>query len=107
MCGCARPAIVFTDGQDGIANIIDAQAVLFQLTPNEILGAVAMGGAVYRPGVYQGTAATVAADSVVTFDAENSTQVQFWIINLSSALTVAAGSEFKIINVGSGGAVVI
>jgi hypothetical protein len=57
-----------------------------------------MGGFVsLEPGVHQGSAVSIAANSIVEFSADNSTGVPMdhvWVINLSEALTVGAGTVF-------------
>ncbi|WP_320822655.1 ice-binding family protein [Reinekea sp.] len=100
-----RPEIVFTTGPDGITNITQAQAILSGLHPTSMGALASMAGAVFTPGIYQGTAATVPANSIVTFDAQGM-EDPLWIMNLTAAMTVGAGSQFRIINADDGGAVI-
>jgi hypothetical protein len=58
-----------------------------------------MGGLIsLEPGVHQGSAVSIAANSVVTFSANNTpgeATDHVWVINLTEALTVGAGTVFE------------
>jgi hypothetical protein len=56
-----------------------------------------MGSEYLSPGVYQGSALSIAANSTVEFEANNTSGVAMdhvWVINLTEALTVGAGTVF-------------
>jgi hypothetical protein len=64
-----------------------------------------LGSYSFDPGVYAGSALTIAANSTVTFDG-NGEESPFWIFNLSGALSVGANNIFEITNAGAGASVI-
>ncbi|MFT5674861.1 MAG: hypothetical protein ACI808_000789 [Paraglaciecola sp.] len=89
---------------DAMSQIKKAQTALFTLnkTDNTTLLNTTMGSESLIPGVWQGSALTIAAQSLITFDAAGEVN-PVWIINLSAALTVGAGTEFIVDNLGPDG----
>jgi len=87
-----------------IQQIADAQTALSSLEHDFELD-VGMGNFDFEPGIYKGTALTIAADSTIRFDGEGA-ENPLWIFNLSSALTAGARNKFEIINAGAGASVI-
>jgi hypothetical protein len=92
-----------------IAQIGIAQAALTTLndsitnTPESLY--TTMGGFVsLAPGVHQGSALSIAANSMVDFTApdDSTDDNHVWVINLTEALTVGAGTEFTTTNLTDG-----
>ena len=89
---------------DALKQIQLAQTMLIELTPNAKSTPVStvLGGEVrLTPGIFDGTALTIDANSTITFDsseAGNNTIAtnHVWVINLSQALTVGANTTFEI-----------
>lgn len=92
------------DIEKAIEQIASAQGALFGLEHDFELG-VGIASTVFGPGVYKGTALTIAAASTIQFDGKGE-ENPFWVFNLSSALTVGAGNKFEIINAGAGASVI-
>jgi hypothetical protein len=86
---------------DEIAN---AQAILYDVDTDFTLSA-GMGNVALEEGVYDGTALTITAGSVIQFDGQGE-ENPLWIINLDAALTVGANTTIEIINAGSGAGVI-
>jgi hypothetical protein len=86
---------------DIIALITDTQSALSDLAPSSANGPLSttMGTRTLAPGVWEGSAVSIAASSTITFDADESTvdENHVWVINLSEALTVGASTHFEII----------
>ncbi|PKH02299.1 hypothetical protein CXF72_12475 [Psychromonas sp. MB-3u-54] len=86
---------------DMIALITDTQSALSALEPSPENGPLSttMETRTLAPGVWKGSAVTIAASSTITFDADESTDNEdhVWVINLSDALTVGALTNFEII----------
>ncbi|ABM04937.1 hypothetical protein Ping_3250 [Psychromonas ingrahamii 37] len=84
-----------------IALIMDTQSALFALEPSPENGPLLtnIGTSTLAPGVWEGSAVTIAASSTITFDADVSTNNEdhVWVINLSDALTVGASTNFEVI----------
>ncbi|WP_320821760.1 DUF6701 domain-containing protein [Reinekea sp.] len=100
-----RTPIIYLSALEGIASITRAQTALSSLEADFTLGVISMGGQSYPPGVYKVSTASVAASTVVTFDANGET-APLWVINLGAALTVGAGTRFEIINAPQGGRII-
>lgn len=85
---------------DMIALITDTQSALSDLAPSSANGPLSttMGTRTLAPGVWEGSAVSIAASSTITFDAnENGVgENHVWVINLSEALTVGASTHFEI-----------
>jgi hypothetical protein len=86
---------------DMIALITDTQSALSDLVPSSANGPLSttMGTRTLAPGVWEGSAVSIAASSTITFDADeyNDNADHVWVINLSDALTVGASTHFEII----------
>jgi hypothetical protein len=98
-----------TSMAEAIAQIGVAQAALSTLnhsiTPPPESLYTTMGGFVsLAPGVHQGSAVSIAANSTVEFTApvDNTDDNHVWVINLTEALTVGAGTEFTTANLTGG-----
>jgi hypothetical protein len=82
-----------------IAQIGLAQVALTSLNATTAPLYTTMGGLVIlAPGIHQGSAVSIAANSVVEFSAINITgeaTEHVWVINLTEALTVGAGTVFE------------
>jgi hypothetical protein len=82
-----------------IAQIGVAQVALTSLNATTAPLYTTMGGFVpLKPGIHQGSALSIAANSVVEFVANNTSGVAMdhvWVINLTEALTVGAGTVFE------------
>jgi hypothetical protein len=83
--------------QMGVAQ--DALSTLNNSTTNppEFLYTTMGGFVSLEPGVHQGGAVSIAANSIVEFSADNFSGVPMdhvWVVNLSEALTVGAGTVF-------------
>ncbi|ABM04058.1 hypothetical protein Ping_2317 [Psychromonas ingrahamii 37] len=64
-----------------------------------------MGSDILAPGIYTGSALSIAANSTIYFDAgqgDDKDKNHVWVINLSEALTVGADTQFKIENLAEG-----
>jgi hypothetical protein len=85
---------------DIIALITDTQSALSDLAPSSANGPLSttMGTRTLAPGVWEGSAVSIAASSTITFDANENTagENHVWVINLSEALTVGASTHFEI-----------
>jgi hypothetical protein len=104
ICNSAA-AIVTTDFDAANTQIESAQSALDTLPANGgILYAYTFLAGNLEPGVYEGGAITIPANTVITFDANGQNGV--WIFKLSGAMTVGAGSQFEIINAGDNNAVI-
>jgi hypothetical protein len=83
-----------------ITLITDTQSALSDLAPSFANGPLltTMGTRRLAPGVWEGSAVSIAASSTITFDAnENGVgENHVWVINLSEALTVGASTHFEI-----------
>jgi YVTN family beta-propeller protein len=90
-----------------ITLIKDTQSDLSDLvaTPGHSLYTT-MGTQWLAPGVWEGSALSIAASSTLTFDAsadpDASNTNHVWVINLSEALTVGAGTHFEIAGLNDG-----
>jgi hypothetical protein len=86
---------------DMIALITVTQSALSDLEPSSANGPLSttMGTRTLAPGVWEGSAVSIAASSTITYDADESTvdENHVWVINLSEALTVGASTHFEII----------
>jgi hypothetical protein len=84
-----------------IAEITQTQYALSALEPSSANGLLSttMGTRTLAPGVWKGSAVSIAASSTITFDADeyNDNEDHVWVINLSEALTVGASTNFEII----------
>jgi hypothetical protein len=88
---------------EAIAQIVIAQDALTTLNDTNVHDTyflnTTMGGVVsLEPGIHQGSALSIAANSTVEFNADNTTGVAMdhvWVINLTEALTVGAGTVFE------------
>ena len=94
---------------EAIAQIGVAQAALSSLNnsttnPPEFLYTTMGGFVSLAPGVHQGSAVGIAANSKVEFTApvDNTDDNYVWVINLTEALTVGAGTEFTTANLTGG-----
>ena len=94
---------------DVIAQIVATQSALSALNganPNHNLLGTTMGSQWLTPGVWEGGAVSIAANSNITFDASNdpdpSNTDHVWVINLSEALTVGAGTHFEVTGLTAG-----
>jgi hypothetical protein len=96
-------AIVATDFDAAKAQIRSAQSALDAVPATGILLAYMLADNL-SPGVYEGGAITIPANTVIKFDAEGENGV--WIFKLSGAMTVGADSQFEIINAGDNNAVI-
>ncbi|ABM03562.1 gamma-D-glutamate-meso-diaminopimelate muropeptidase [Psychromonas ingrahamii 37] len=89
-----------------IAEITKTQSALSALKPSSANGPLytTMGTRTLAPGVWEGSAVSIAASSTITFDADEYTDNKdhVWVINLSEALTVGASTHFEIIGLGNG-----
>jgi hypothetical protein len=85
---------------DVIALIIDTQSALSDIEPSSANGPLSttMGTRTLAPGVWEGSAVSIAASSTITFDADeySDNTDHVWVINLSEALTVGASTHFEI-----------
>jgi hypothetical protein len=83
-----------------ITLITDTQSALSDLAPSSANGPLSttMGTRTLAPGVWEGSAVSIAASSTITFDANENTagENHVWVINLSEALTVGASTHFEI-----------
>jgi hypothetical protein len=101
---CGSEATVVTSDFDAAnAQIKSAQSALDAIPATGLLYAYMFAGNL-EPGVYEGGAITIPANTVTTFDANGQNGV--WIFKLSGAMTVGAGSQFEIINAGDNNAVI-
>jgi hypothetical protein len=96
-------SIQILSDMDTIMDLIgNTQSELGSLVTTVVLPmATTMGGYVpLEPGVHHGSAVSIAASSTVTFDASHDhvdgDENLIWVINLSEALTVGAGTNFEI-----------
>ena len=94
---------------DVIAQIVATQSALSALNganPNHNLLGTTMGSQWLTPGIWEGGAVSIAANSNITFDASNdpdpSNTDHVWVINLSEALTVGAGTHFEVTGLTAG-----
>jgi hypothetical protein len=81
-----------------IAQIGVAQAALTTLNDTNSLYTTMGGFETLAPGVHQGSAVSIAANSIVEFKAVNDSgkaMDHVWVINLTEALTVGAGTVFE------------
>jgi hypothetical protein len=84
-----------------IAEITETQAALSALEPSSanIALSTTMGTRDLAPGVWEGSAVSIAASSTITFDASHDhvdgDENLVWVINLSEALTVGADTHFE------------
>jgi hypothetical protein len=85
---------------DIISLITNTQSALSDLAPSSANGPLSttMGTRTLAPGVWEGSAVSIAASSTITFDANENTagENHVWVINLSEALTVGASTHFEI-----------
>ena len=84
--------------------IANAQAILYDVDTDFIL-TTGMASTSLEAGVYDGSALTVTAGSVIQFDGQGQ-ENPLWIINLDAALTIGANTTIEIINAGSGAGVI-
>jgi hypothetical protein len=96
-------SIQILSDMDTIMGLIgNTQSELGSLVPTVVLPmATTMGGYIpLEPGVHHGDAVSIAASSTVAFDASNNSDPNntehVWVINLSEALTVGAGTHFEV-----------
>jgi hypothetical protein len=96
-------SIQILSDMDTIMGLIgNTQSELGSLVPTVVLPmATTMGGYIpLEPGVHHGDAVSIAASSTVAFDATHAhvsgDENQVWVINLSEALTVGAGTNFEV-----------
>jgi predicted acyltransferase (DUF342 family) len=89
-----------------ITLITDTQSALSDLAPSSANGPLSttMGTRTLAPGVWEGSAVSIAASSTITFDADeySDNADHVWVINLSEALTVGASTNFEITGLGNG-----
>lgn len=84
--------------------IADAQAALYDIDTDFIL-TTGMASTSLEAGVYDGSALTITAGSVIQFDGQGQKN-PLWVINLDAALTVGANTTIEIINAGAGAGVI-
>jgi hypothetical protein len=88
-----------TSMAEAIAQISVAQDALTTLNDSTTIPLyTTMGSEYLSPGVYQGSALSIAANSTVEFVAYNTSvdaMDHVWVINLTEALTVGAGTVFE------------
>ncbi|MFT6924603.1 MAG: hypothetical protein ACJAZP_000161 [Psychromonas sp.] len=89
---------------NAMQQITDAQSSLFNLDSDYSL-ATTLADYTFTPGVYEGSALTVAAGSTITLDGLDE-ENPVWIFNLSEAMTVGANNIFEITNAGVGASVI-
>ena len=80
-----------------ITQIRDAQAALSSLQTTG--GELYMNGENISPNIYSGAALTIGAGSVVKFIADKNSATSkdhVWVVNLTGALTVGAGTQFEV-----------
>jgi hypothetical protein len=89
-----------------ITLITNTQSALSDLAPSSANGPLSttMGTRTLAPGVWEGSAVSIAASSTITFDADeySDNADHVWVINLSEALTVGASTNFEITGLGNG-----
>jgi hypothetical protein len=93
-----------TEMATALAHIKTAQEALTSLNNSQVDETTplltTMGSESLNPGVWEGTAVTIAAGATITFDGtddhgpDNTNTHHVWVMNLSEALTVGAGSYF-------------
>lgn len=81
-----------------------AKQELFELESDAVFAAT-LGSTTFRSGIYEGTALTTAAQSLITLDGQGQ-ENPFWVFNIDTYFAAGAGTEIEIINSGVGASVV-
>ncbi|PKH03008.1 hypothetical protein CXF72_08770 [Psychromonas sp. MB-3u-54] len=92
------------DTAKAIEQITSAQVILFGLYSDFSLPTT-LGTYTFEPGVYEGSALTITAESTITLDGKGE-ENPLWIFNFSGALSVGASTMFEITNAGAGASVI-
>ena len=92
------------DVDAALEQIVSAQEALNSLDFDFELD-VGYASAIFEAGVWQGSAVTVAANSIIQFDGMGE-ENPIWVFNLDAALVLGAATKFEIVNAGSGASVI-
>ena len=92
------------DVDAALEQIVSAQEALNSLDFDFELD-VGYASAIFEAGVWQGSAVTVAANSIIQFDGMGE-ENPIWVFNLDAALVLGAATKFEIVNAGAGASVI-
>ncbi len=92
------------DIDSALEQLGNAQDSLFSLEEDFNLK-VGYGSHVFEPGVWKGSAVTIAASSIIQFDGMGE-ENPIWVFNLEAALVIGAATQFEIIRAGEGASVI-
>ena len=92
------------DVDAALEQIVSAQEALNSLDFDFELD-VGYASAIFEAGVWQGSAVTVAANSIIQFDGMGE-ENPIWVFNLDAALVLGAATKFEIVNAGAGAGVI-
>jgi hypothetical protein len=87
-----------------LEQLASAQESLFSLEDDFNLD-VGYTSHIFEPGVWKGSAVTIAANSTIQFDGMGE-ENPIWVFNLDAALVIGAATQFEIIRAGEGASVI-